>query len=67
VKGRQAVGCETASRLLEATVALEKKFLEGRQNRAEELEGAAVLSRIPPGWTTLCNSTTSSSARSCWA
>ena len=29
-----------ASRLLETTVALEKEFLEGRQNRAGELESA---------------------------
>jgi len=44
VKGGLAVGRETASRFLEATVALEKKFLEGRQNRAEELEGAVRYS-----------------------
>jgi len=40
VKERQSVGREAASRFLETTVALEKKFLEGRQNRAEELESA---------------------------
>jgi uncharacterized protein (TIGR00730 family) len=40
VKGRQAVGRDAAPRFLETTVALEKKFLEGRQNRAEELESA---------------------------
>jgi hypothetical protein len=40
VKGRQAVGRDAAPRFLETTVALEKKFLEGRQNRVEELESA---------------------------
>jgi uncharacterized protein (TIGR00730 family) len=40
VKGRQAVGRDAAPRFLETTVALEKKFLQGRQNRAEELESA---------------------------
>jgi len=40
VKERQAVGREAAPRFLETTVALEKKFLQGRQNRAEELESA---------------------------
>ena len=38
MSGRQAVGREAAPRFLETTVALEKKFLKGRQNRAEELE-----------------------------
>lgn len=40
MKGRQAVGRDAAPRFLETTVALEKKFLQGRQNRAEELESA---------------------------
>lgn len=40
MKGWQAVGRETAPRFLETTVALERKFLKGRQNRAEELESA---------------------------
>ncbi len=40
MSGRQAVGREAAPRFLETTVALEKKFLEGHQNRAEELESA---------------------------
>jgi uncharacterized protein (TIGR00730 family) len=40
VKEQQAVGREAAPRFLETTVALEKKFLQGRQNRAEELESA---------------------------
>jgi uncharacterized protein (TIGR00730 family) len=40
VKERQAVGRDAAPRFLETTVALEKKFLQGRQNRAEELESA---------------------------
>jgi hypothetical protein len=34
------VGREAAPRFLETTVALERKFLQGRQNRAEELESA---------------------------
>ncbi len=38
MKGRQAVGRDAAPRFLETTVALEKRFLPGRQNRAEELE-----------------------------
>jgi len=37
---RRGVGQEAAPRFLETTVALEKKFLRGRQNRAEELESA---------------------------
>jgi uncharacterized protein (TIGR00730 family) len=37
---RQAVGRKPAPRFLETTVALEKKFLRGRQNRPEELESA---------------------------
>jgi len=40
VKRQQTVGREAAPRFLETTTALEKKFLEGRQNRAEELESA---------------------------
>ncbi len=40
MSGRQAVGREAAPRFLETTVALERKFLKGRQNRAEELESA---------------------------
>ncbi len=40
MKERQAVGRDAAPRFLETTVALEKKFLKGRQNRAEELESA---------------------------
>jgi len=40
VNGRQAKGRGPAPRFLETTVALEKKFLEGRQDRAEELESA---------------------------
>jgi uncharacterized protein (TIGR00730 family) len=40
VNERQPVGRDAAPRFLETTVALEKKFLEGRQNRAEELESA---------------------------
>ncbi len=40
MKGRQAVGRDAAPRFLETRVALERKFLEGRQNRAEELESA---------------------------
>jgi uncharacterized protein (TIGR00730 family) len=36
----QAVGRKPAPRFLETTVALEKKFLQGRQNRSEELESA---------------------------
>ncbi len=37
---RRPVGREVAPRFLEATTALEKKFLRGRQGRAEELESA---------------------------
>ncbi len=37
---QRAVGRKPAPRFLETTVALEKKFLQGRQNRAEELESA---------------------------
>jgi uncharacterized protein (TIGR00730 family) len=37
---QRAVGRKPASRFLETTVALEKKFLQGRQNRADELESA---------------------------
>jgi hypothetical protein len=37
---RRGVGQEAAPRFLETTVALEKKFLRGRQNRADELESA---------------------------
>jgi uncharacterized protein (TIGR00730 family) len=40
MNGRQAKGQEPAPRFLETTTALEKKFLQGRQNRAEELESA---------------------------
>ncbi len=40
MKERQAAGRDAAPRFLETTVALEKKFLQGRQNRAEELESA---------------------------
>jgi len=40
VSRQQAVGREAAPRFLETTVALERKFLRGRQNRAEELESA---------------------------
>ena len=40
MKERQAVGRDAAPRFLETTVALEKKSLQGRQNRAEELESA---------------------------
>ncbi len=40
MKEGQAVGRDAAPRFLETTVALEKKFLKGRQNRAEELESA---------------------------
>lgn len=38
--GRRPVGREAAPRFLETTTDLEKKFLKGRQNRAEELESA---------------------------
>jgi len=38
--GRQGVGRRPAPRFLETTAALEKKFLQGGQNRAEELESA---------------------------
>ncbi len=37
---QQGVGQKAAPRFLETTVALEKKFLQGRQNRPEELESA---------------------------
>jgi uncharacterized protein (TIGR00730 family) len=37
---QQSVGRQAAPRFLETTVDLEKKFLQGRQNRAEELESA---------------------------
>jgi uncharacterized protein (TIGR00730 family) len=37
---QRAIGRKPAPRFLETTVALEKKFLRGRQNRAEELESA---------------------------
>jgi len=37
---RQPVGPQPAPRFLEATSDLEKKFLEGRQDRADELESA---------------------------
>ncbi len=37
---RRPVGREAAPRFLETTTALEKKFLRGRQGRAEELESA---------------------------
>jgi uncharacterized protein (TIGR00730 family) len=37
---RQAVGRKPAPRFLETTVALERKFLRGRQKRPEELESA---------------------------
>ncbi len=37
---QQSVGRKPAPRFLETTVALEKKFLKGRQNRPEELESA---------------------------
>ncbi len=40
MNGRQAKGRGPAPRFLETTVALEKKFLQGRQNRADELESA---------------------------
>jgi hypothetical protein len=40
VSGQQPVGRETAPRFLETTAELERKFLQGRQNRAEELESA---------------------------
>jgi uncharacterized protein (TIGR00730 family) len=40
VNGQQAEERKPAARFLETTTALEKKFLEGRQNRAEELESA---------------------------
>ncbi len=40
MNGHQPVGRQAAPRFLETTVHLEKKFLEGRQNRAEELESA---------------------------
>jgi len=40
VNGQQSVGRQAAPRFLETTVDLEKKFLQGRQNRAEELESA---------------------------
>ena len=40
MKEQQGVGREAAPRFLETTVALEKKFLQGRQNRADELESA---------------------------
>ena len=40
MNGRQRVGREAAPRFLETTAALEKKFLKGRQNRADELESA---------------------------
>jgi uncharacterized protein (TIGR00730 family) len=37
---QQSVGRKLAPRFLETTVALDKKFLQGRQNRPEELESA---------------------------
>ena len=37
---QEAVGRKPAPRFLETTAALEKKFLQGRQNRPEELESA---------------------------
>jgi len=40
VNGQQSVGRQAAPRFLETTINLEKKFLQGRQNRAEELESA---------------------------
>ncbi len=40
MNGQQPVGRRAAPRFLETTVNLEKKFLEGRQNRPEELESA---------------------------
>jgi len=40
VSDQQPVGRQAAPRFLETTVHLEKEFLRGRQNRAEELESA---------------------------
>ena len=40
MNGQQSVGRQAAPRFLETTINLEKKFLQGRQNRAEELESA---------------------------
>ncbi len=40
MNGQQPVGRRAAPRFLETTINLEKKFLQGRQNRAEELESA---------------------------
>ena len=40
MKEQEPVGREAAPRFLEAATNLEKKFLKGRQNRAEELESA---------------------------
>jgi len=40
MKEEKPPGREPAPRFLETTTALERKFLEGRQNRAEELESA---------------------------
>jgi uncharacterized protein (TIGR00730 family) len=40
VDGRRPVGREAAPRFLETATDLEKKFLKGRQHRAEELESA---------------------------
>jgi uncharacterized protein (TIGR00730 family) len=40
VNAKQPVGRQAAPRFLETTVHLEKQFLEGRQNRAQELESA---------------------------
>lgn len=40
MNGKQPVGRQAAPRFLDTTVQLEKQFLEGRQNRAQELESA---------------------------
>lgn len=40
MSGQQPVGRQAAPRFLETTVHLEKEFLQGRQNRAKELESA---------------------------
>lgn len=40
MNGQQPVGRQAAPRFLETTIDLEKKFLRGRQNQAEELESA---------------------------